>query len=387
MRVSLSIYSIFPSNGKSSMDLVDAIKEGRYWYIYGVLRDSDSLYEDTLMLKPSTSTTSTPSPPFSTLLLTAVESRQLLIVHMILLLMRENMSDDELISIVDYIGGENDTTALNVAITNNDAEIVDVLLLYGAYVSDDDLIASVENAPVSDISIIDMVVSAMLISRDGSISPHIASTMAHTAVYNDRDDILSYLIRRGITRLYDDEDASGNDMGLSLLIEAIDSDSPKCVHLLLEDGVDPNLPVYYEDDIVVDTHYDSDYSRYDIYDEQYTYITYPILEAVKLPRPSYDIVKDLLAHGADPNVRSSSGNSGDSGGSTTPLMIAAINGDEDIVRLLLRYGANVPSPSHPSSDILDNSNISPHILSIIRRHENTLYSSVPTDIPSDINIV
>jgi len=360
------------------MNLVDAIKEGRYWYIYGVLRDSDSLY-DTLMLKPP----STPSPPFSTLLLTAVESRQLLIVHMILLLMRENMSDDELISIVDYIGGENDTTALNVAITNNDADIVDVLLLYGAYVSDDDLIASVENAPISDISIIDMVVSAMLISRDGSISPHIASTMAHTAVYNDRDDILSYLIRRGITRLYDDEDASGNDMGLSLLIEAIDSDSPKCVHLLLEDGVDPNLPVYYEDDIVEDIEYDSDYSRYGglVYDtDDTTYITYPILEAVKLPHPSYDIVKDLLAHGADPNVR----------GDSTPLMIAAVNGDEDIVRLLLRYGANVPSPlSHPSSDILDNSNISPHILSIIRRHENknTLYSSVPTDIPSDINIV
>ena len=46
-----------------------------------------------------------------------------------------------------------------------------------------------------------------------------------------------------------------------------------------------------------------------------------------------DIVRLLIAHGADVNAQSSSGN--------TPLMYACAGGHEDVVRVLLEAGAHV----------------------------------------------
>ena len=54
---------------------------------------------------------------------------------------------------------------------------------------------------------------------------------------------------------------------------------------------------------------------------------------VKLLQSCLDIVRLLIAHGADVNAQSSSGN--------TPLMYACAGGHEDVVRVLLEAGAHV----------------------------------------------
>ena len=57
----------------------------------------------------------------------------------------------------------------------------------------------------------------------------------------------------------------------------------------------------------------------------------PLMEAASAGHT--DIVRLLIAHGADVNAQSSSGN--------TPLMYACAGGHEEVVRVLLEAGANV----------------------------------------------
>ena len=57
----------------------------------------------------------------------------------------------------------------------------------------------------------------------------------------------------------------------------------------------------------------------------------PLMEAASAGHT--DIVRLLIAHGADVNAQSSSGN--------TPLMYACAGGHEDVVRVLLEAGAHV----------------------------------------------
>jgi len=136
------------------------------------------------------------------------------------------------------------------------------------------------------------------------ISPYtISFNMAFDAIHDDRDDILSMLIGKGVIRIYDvpEEEKHDNIAPSLLLIEAVDMYAHKCVHLLLEKGVDPNIPSYTKS-ILFDVEYDSDGFEVPSLHTSYTYAKYPLVVAVSKTYPSYDIVKDLLIHGANPNI-------------------------------------------------------------------------------------
>ena len=64
----------------------------------------------------------------------------------------------------------------------------------------------------------------------------------------------------------------------------------------------------------------------------------PLMEAASAGHT--DIVRLLIAHGADVNAQSSSGN--------TPLMYECARGHEDVVRVLLEAGVNVEVSRKPA---------------------------------------
>jgi uncharacterized protein (UPF0147 family) len=183
--------------------------------------------------------------------------------------------------------------------------------------------------------------------------------MAFDAIHDDRDDILSMLlIGKGVIRIYDvpeDEEKHDNIAPSLLLTEAVDMYAHKCVHLLLEKGVDPNIPSYTKS-ILFDVEYDSDGFEVPSMHTSYTYAKYPLVVAVSKTYPSYDIVKDLLIHGANPNIittpkitNSTHDDIDDDIRITSDrsiLMTAILlshghNGNEEIVHLLKQYGAQL----------------------------------------------
>jgi hypothetical protein len=101
-----------------------------------------------------------------------------------------------------------------------------------------------------------------------------------------------------------------NSIEVPILLIAVRNGSAPLVEVLLKNGANPNVR-----DVDTDTT--------------------PLLEAFD----RLDIVKALLAAGADVNAASRNTGNFDSG--MTPLMVAAGEGFEDIVRLLLDNGANV----------------------------------------------
>lgn len=98
------------------------------------------------------------------------------------------------------------------------------------------------------------------------------------------------------------------------------------VHRLLEAGVNPNAIVRPDIDS------DLNWWAHELLDPRDRMVfRMPALEAAGFGNHS-DIIRDLLAHGANPNFRA-----GDGG---TALLLAAHNGDVSLVRELLKRGAD-----------------------------------------------
>jgi ankyrin repeat protein len=136
-------------------------------------------------------------------------------------------------------------------------------------------------------------------------------------------DSLSDILERGA-------DPNAPDFwGWTVLMHAVDAGHVETVEFLLEHGADPNVPVkraerlYYLYNSVPNIERD---------DEGTTALMHA---AVK---ESVEIVKILLAHGADPNVRATET---DEGFPFTALLMAAGRGNLEIVRTLVEHGAHL----------------------------------------------
>ena len=160
---------------------------------------------------------------------------------------------------------------------------------------------------------------------DRGISPNQADangTLAlHRAAENGHLDAMHVLIEAGA------EVSRGDSVGYTPLIWAASSGNAEMVRYLLEQGADPN-------------------ERFDPNRAtalQVLMVAW-LLAADVLPSPEgvvlhvkrnerLDIVRTLLAAGADPNLRASDGG--------RAIEMAAMTGDAEVVRLLLEAGANV----------------------------------------------
>ncbi|MDZ4146934.1 MAG: ankyrin repeat domain-containing protein [Flavobacteriaceae bacterium] len=212
----------------------------------------------------------------------------------------ENLTDKEidknLINQKDSLGN----TALFLAVEANNLTVVDFLLKKGAD-------PNIENKKHQ---------TALQIAKENGFTELLKIIKSHQ--YKDwkirenkfSEDALLYAVENDITTIVTDFLNNGTDSnytfestGISLLIQAIFSDSNESVKLLLDNHADPN-------------------SFFD---------TRPAI-TISAMFGQYAITKMLLDAGADPNLPD--------GPLTTALMLAAEEGHADVVKLLLEYGAD-----------------------------------------------
>ncbi|MGD9160091.1 MAG: ankyrin repeat domain-containing protein [Desulfobacteraceae bacterium] len=172
-----------------------------------------------------------------------------------------------------------------IKITNPDRAEFHKLLSELRYIPDDDKASRVKELILKDVDV-------------NSVFPGDKYTPLHKAAYNGDPVIIKLMLDKGA--LVD----APPDVSITPLGRAIQKNNTEAAQLLLGKGADPNRGV-----------------------SGYTYI----VKAVQ--KHNYDIVEALLKAGAaDPNLRIY--------GPEKPLIIAAMNGDKDILKLLLENGAD-----------------------------------------------
>jgi ankyrin repeat protein len=232
-------------------------------------------------------------------------------------------------------------TALRIAVSNNDEEMVRMLLRYGADVDVSSLFIAIDISPPKILDI--------LLSHHDMTNIIDSTNMVSMCVDDKNYRALRVLLEHGARGDVSTKGPIGIGIGLSHrysspLIDSIRKRCVECVDVLLRyGGVDPNRGVYVlandsvdNNDTTITTKQEHRYS-YSHGGDHYVYRTYPLLEAVIAN--NYDMVYTLLHYGANVNISSPHVMEG-----ATPLLIAAIMGSVRIVRTLLRHGGII-SPS------------------------------------------
>jgi len=318
------------------MSLIDTIENGTYSDVREILGESDDVRR---LLEEENDEWYTP-------LMIAVMNGRHRIVELLL-------EEGKRLGIMDEMVNHKSrdwSTPVLVAALNNDPEMLELLGSYGADMDSVTLLEEViyQRSP----SMLDIVLKY----RREKLSPSQVMDMAIRFIGTNSCDMLDVLLSHGPN--------DSGDVGSKLLVYAIHSNSTGCVRILLDHGGNPNYAYEYE--------------TYDRSDR----ITYPLLAAVKETRPSYRIVHLLLQHGADVNVRTHS-NKG-----MTPVMIAAVNGHADIVRLLIDYGADLTIDDLDGRTIYDLP-VPKSVSSILHRKSDSLFKkhvSRLEDIKIDVSI-
>ncbi|KAJ9295853.1 hypothetical protein DTO271G3_5876 [Paecilomyces variotii] len=234
--------------------------------------------------------------------------------------------------------------ALNRAAKNGHISTIKLLLDHGAKAENREVDGGwlLGNSPLEEaISSGSIDAVCMLLSRDGAISADTNKNqdLVYRAVSDSNDKMVDLLVTRGadpdlpntsgrtplikavkkdakgIVRLLLSKDVKVNiedDTGWTPLLCAISNDDTEMVDTLLRKGADPNLKA-----------------------KNWANRT-PLNLAIA--RANVVLVRTLLLEGAHPNQPSGSLDN-------PPLSTAAKNGDEEVVRLLLQYGADVNLPN------------------------------------------
>lgn len=307
-----------------------AVENGDYDEVYRIISSTRERYFIVSMIERTT-------VDDMTLLMISVKNRDYKIAEL-LLSTYSQYARTNISRMINYHSPCGDT-ALRIAVSNNDEEMVRMLLRYGADVDVSSLFIAIDISPPKILDI--------LLSHHDMTNIIDSTNMVSMCVDDKNYRALRVLLEHGGRG-----DVSTKGIGISHrysspLIDSIRKRCVECVDVLLRygGGVDPNRGVYVlanndnndvDDNTHIITKQEHRYS-YSHGGDHYVYRTYPLLEAVIAN--NYDMVYTLLHYGANVNISSPHVMEG-----ATPLLIAAIMGSVRIVRTLLRHGGII-SPS------------------------------------------
>ncbi len=195
-------------------------------------------------------------------------------------------------------------TALHVAVIKNKLESAEMLISLNASVN----LETCDETCVTSLHLAAMIgnpdMADLLIRHGADMTAHAANgeTPLLTAARYGHKETVDVLVSQGA-----DLQAT-NAQGNSLLFMCIFSNDTKAATLLLDAGMNPNVQ-------------DKDRRAYALH----AAMIYAIHSG------NYDMVDCLLSHGADPNVRDQH--------NMTPLKMAKIDKQEELIELLASYGA------------------------------------------------